>query len=202
MKTPIEYTKKLKNGIITGEIVDHVLYSYNKRAKNYRDNRDNVSYLLRNGYIADDKYGNYQRYDEIMREYYRKKAEVIKLYGKEPSLIHKLTLKRRKRIYDYEDEFYSLNQSNIIYRGEYYDRDESDYVCFADVMIDEIAYYLLYEFPTHSYHQPISEMELTEYKGLEIIQLDELTTSGEDIVNLLSVKFCDKVLSALRERAR
>ena len=37
MKTPKEYTKNLKNGIITEDMIVDCLYSVNKRAKNYRD---------------------------------------------------------------------------------------------------------------------------------------------------------------------
>lgn len=37
MKTPLEYTKNLKNKIITKQMLLDCLYSSNKRAKNYRD---------------------------------------------------------------------------------------------------------------------------------------------------------------------
>lgn len=49
MKTPEEYTKNLKKGIITDEMLNQCLYSVNKRAKNYRDRKK--------GY-----YGDYQYY--------------------------------------------------------------------------------------------------------------------------------------------
>lgn len=37
MRTPYEYTKNLKNGIITRDMLLDCLYSVNKRAKNFRD---------------------------------------------------------------------------------------------------------------------------------------------------------------------
>lgn len=37
MKTPKVYSENLKQGIITPSMLEEVLYSYNKRAKNYRD---------------------------------------------------------------------------------------------------------------------------------------------------------------------
>lgn len=38
MKTPKEFTKNLKNGLVTTEMLGAAIYSFNKRAKNWRDN--------------------------------------------------------------------------------------------------------------------------------------------------------------------
>ena len=38
MKTSKEFNKNLKNGIVTTEMLGAAIYSFNKRAKNYRDN--------------------------------------------------------------------------------------------------------------------------------------------------------------------
>lgn len=39
MRTPPEYTKNIKNRIITEDMLIAALYSVNKRAKNYRDKK-------------------------------------------------------------------------------------------------------------------------------------------------------------------
>lgn len=39
MKTPAEFTKNLKEKVITEEMLEKALFSVNKRAKNYRDKK-------------------------------------------------------------------------------------------------------------------------------------------------------------------
>lgn len=46
MKTPIKYTKMVNNGYITKNVLGEVLYSINKRAKNYRDMKKSINFQI------------------------------------------------------------------------------------------------------------------------------------------------------------
>lgn len=101
MKTPTQYVKMLNNNVITNDIVGQVLYSYNKRAKNYRDKKRQYK-------NTKDHYGNYEKNEYKEKEFYKKKEDILKLYN--PIEIHKnvKTIIKRKRIYDYE--YHKYNQ--------------------------------------------------------------------------------------------
>lgn len=43
MRTPAAWTKNIRNGIITDEMLEAALFSVNKRAKNYRDKKREYS---------------------------------------------------------------------------------------------------------------------------------------------------------------
>lgn len=63
MKTPPQYTKNLKNKIITEEMLINCLYSSNKRAKNYRDKISEYRNYFRSNRFAYDKYGNIEKFN-------------------------------------------------------------------------------------------------------------------------------------------
>ena len=75
--------------------------------------------------------------------------------------------------------------------SEYYDREINEMVSFIIVQSSFTEYYLYYEFPNFSFHQPIDSPD--DYKGLEVIELSSLVTKGENINALLSCQFCNKV---------
>jgi hypothetical protein len=77
MKTSTEYTKNLKNKIITSDMLYDSIFSLNKRAKNNRDMKNQYSW---------SRY--YWSYVTKMNEYYRQKDFLIKKFLK-PKLIHK-----------------------------------------------------------------------------------------------------------------
>ena len=58
MKTPLEYTKNLKNHIITPQMLLDCLYSSNKRAKNWRDKEQEYREFYRSSRYSYDKYDN------------------------------------------------------------------------------------------------------------------------------------------------
>ena len=90
MKTPKEYTRNLKNGIITEDMIVDCLYSVNKRAKNYRDK----AYQYRYSYY----HGDSQR--EEMERYYGYKEQLLSYFT--PKCIHQQYVGRgRERVYDY-----------------------------------------------------------------------------------------------------
>lgn len=139
---------------------------------------------------------------------YEKKSEILSFCQSKLVAVHKLLRKRRFRIEDTDEEFDNYTKdinlykqgkkSNVVYMNEYY--DEGERITFIDVIIDDPEYYLYYEFPNHSYHHPIDIDELEQYDNLEIIDINELTTYGKDINDLLSLQFCDKVLNLLRDK--
>jgi len=77
MKINKEYSKNLKNKIITSDMLYDSIFSLNKRAKNCRDKKNQYSWT---------KY--YYGYFEKMNEYYNQKDFLIKKFLK-PKLIHK-----------------------------------------------------------------------------------------------------------------
>lgn len=187
MKTPKEYTSMINNNEITEDIIGEVLFSYNKRAKNYRDQKNKY----RGKY---DNYDNYEKNLEKEKEYYKKKENILKLF--QPLEIHldEKKFNKRVRYYDYEEEFYQ-NKDNTLVRS-YYDRDTKEVVEFIDI-IKECStklYFLYYKVGEFDFHQPINDPE--EY-NLNIRDLKDFTTTGKDINDLLSVQFCDKVYNKI-----
>lgn len=90
MRTPKSYIDNLENGIVTEQMLCDVLYSYNKRAKNWRDKKRQYkeSYST-NSYIwFNDALENEQKY-------YGYKSEILGLL--EPDCIHEEVLEN-----DYE----------------------------------------------------------------------------------------------------
>lgn len=205
MKTPPKYTENLKNGIVTDEMLEDVLYSYNKRAKNYRDKEFNYRHNYYN-----DIYNNADKAKEMKELLYDKKSKILLHCTSHLAAVHCLTQFRRKRIYDYDDDysFYrnEINlhrrgeQTSIIREGSYFDKSDLCEVHFIDVRKKEITYFLFYEFPNYSFHSPIIKRNLIEYDNLEHIELDKLETKGKDINDLLSLQFCDKVLEFITKK--
>jgi len=122
MKTPKEYTKNLKNHIITEDMIADCLYSVNKRAKNFRDKAQEY----RNSY-----YHGISQQDD-MRRYYSYKEQLLSFF--EPKCIHKQFVGySRIRVYDYEDDYYNQNNRNIVWENCYYDHEEDREVWFYDL---------------------------------------------------------------------
>lgn len=203
MKTPKKYNDMLKNGEITTNVLGEVIFSFNKRAKNYRDQErkyrhENFMKHLRNRYYY-DKYDNDIKNREKKEEMYKKK-EILLDYLK-PSCIHIETKEqtRKNRYYDYEDKYHDIienkNKYKIVKQGEYVDFDLKAMVNFVDVLeTKEIKlYYLFYEVAGFKFHRPI-EAEQVEKYNLELKNIDELTTTGKEITELLSLQFCNKVV--------
>lgn len=90
MRTPKKYTENLEKGVITEQMLCDVLYSYNKRAKNWRDKkREYKKSYSSNSYVwVNDARENEQKY-------YGYKTEILNLL--EPECIHEEILEN-----DYE----------------------------------------------------------------------------------------------------
>ena len=212
MRTPKEYKDNLNNGIVTVPMLEDVLFSYNKRAKNWRDKAREYRQKSRDNYFGYDKYGNEEKAKEKMMQLYEKKSDILSLCSDQLTAIHKIAHSRRERIEDTEDEFDKYTESiekykrgeksDVIYMNVYYDRSIDDYVTYINIIVEESEYYLYYEFDKHSFHSPIDEDCLSIYSGVEVVELDELNTYGEDINELLPLPFCDEVWGFLTNKSK
>lgn len=188
MRTPAKYNTLIKNGKITSQILGEVLYSINKRAKNWRDKKKEYKSLRY------DRYDNYEKALEQEQNYYRMKENILKKL--EPIAIHKeiIVSEYIRKVYDYDIDYCDINDSEVISESEYFDREIGDYIQFKKVRekSEKELYYLFYEVSEYSFHQPINKSDIDKY-NLEIIELDNLITYGKDINDLLSTQFCQKV---------
>ena len=175
MRTPSEYTRYLKNNILTIQMLEDCAYSSNKRAKNARDNQAYYRNLRIENRFFRDKYGN-EDAARLKKEEYKK-----------------------ERVNEFDAE-YDMYDNNYLREGRYYDRKLEDYVYFRDVEcknMPEYRYYLFYDFGSkHTFHTPIYEWELKNY-NLEIKEIDTLVTEGEDISELISNQFVCKVIKLI-----
>lgn len=65
----------------------------------------------------------------------------------------------------------------------------------------ELNKHIAFEYPKHSFHNPIEKEDLEKYNNLNICVIEKLETYGEDINELLSLQFCDKVYNFLKNVA-
>lgn len=108
MKTPREYTDSLKNGIITDEMIDSALWSVNKRAKNWRDNKRKSE-----GYYATQ---NYNSAFDKEKEMYSRKEKLLSLL--KPVCIHKeFAGFKRTRMYDYQEDYKNQFLHHAVHGG-------------------------------------------------------------------------------------
>ena len=81
MKTPKKYSDLVNQNKITEEILGEVIYSINKRAKNWRNQkRKYKNYLL-------DQYDSYDNAVDNEKKYYKMKSDMLEKF--EPIKIHK-----------------------------------------------------------------------------------------------------------------
>ena len=122
MRTPIDYSRNLKSGIVTKDMLALCLYSVNKRAKNARDNEKK--------YRGTDYH---DKYKESMVSYYGIKDSLLVYAQEYVSCIHKVKRSASRKVYDYDEEYHKLDKKDIIRRGEFFDREELCYTKFAVV---------------------------------------------------------------------
>jgi hypothetical protein len=117
-----------------------------------------------------------------------------------PDCIHVEEQQRREKIYRYDERYETYDKLYpVLYRKtDYWELDDrDDGICYYDVMAPEDQYYLFYSLGTHSFHSPIDKFKLKKYPDLEQIRIEGLITHGEDISELVSVQFVDKVLDLI-----
>lgn len=198
MKTPKEFSENLKNGLITESMLQDALYSVNKRAKNWRDQKRKYA---KANYYSSDIY--YKKAEEEEKKMYEKKEIFLKLL--KPTCIHReFQDYERTRIYDYEKRYNkeylpALFNGEIAWENCYMNWDTYEEVWFFD-KVDKTKpkyrYYLYYEFGSHTYHTPITEEEAKK-STYPIVDIEPLETNGEDIDDLLSMQFVNKMVEAI-----
>lgn len=198
VETPEEWTKSIESGIITDEILDAVLYSVNKRAKNWRDKKLEYKEQVRTGHSWRYGYNNAEKAEQEEKRMYQYKEQFLSLLF--PICVHReFSRYRRKRVHSYE-ECFSRELLKHVFLGDiawwntYLDYMTSKEVFFFDYETDEpeFRYYLFYAVGAHTYHTPITEEQAKE-SGLPIHNIGILETKGYDVRNLVSMQFVRKV---------
>jgi len=193
--TPRQYAENLENNIVTMEMLEDCIFSCNKRAKNYRDKAYN--------YRSNDGY-KYKDYNKGLVLLYRKKDQYYRMKEKllsfiKPKCIHVESKRQNQhiRFYEHEPEYGTFGGNRVV-PGCYWDYDKQNYVEYQDIYVEsEIQlYYLYYETPNKSFHTPIYDIK--KYPNLEVVQIDNLDTHGEDTHKLVSVQFCNTILNILQ----
>lgn len=193
MRTPATYSRMLNKGFITKDVLGEVLYSINKRAKNYRD----VKRKYMN--FKNDRYNNFEKSEEQEELFYSMKDNILK--NMLPIEIHKDTKikKYTTKVYDYEEEYYTIKDEDIIRENSYYDRELDCEVEFKVVAIQEEIelYFKYYKIGKYDFHIPIEKKNIDP--SLPLKELSNFETYGKDINELLSVPFCKKVYGMLQD---
>lgn len=145
-----------------------------------------------------------ERYSRLKEQYYSIKEELLSFV--KPTCIHKeFKYYDKIRIYDYEKRYEkNRNSEEVVWENCYWDYERDREVWFIDIINKKAPvyfYYLFYDFKERSFHTPILNFNKNEYKDLEIVEIDELVTFGEDICELYSVSFVKKILNALKSGA-
>lgn len=198
MRTTKEISNNIKNGIITEEMLDLALWSVNKRAKNYRDKqREYVQYNW--GKYRDYNVSQAKANKNVMHSY---KETLLTLIS--PSVIHKEPVYDKVRVFDYQSKYNKLRKkhsSDIVWENCYYDRDFGCEVYFFDFFnkekIIDYHYYLFYEMPTHTYHNPINKEQISSY-DLKVKEIDQLETEGNEINDLMSLQTVKKIVELVK----
>lgn len=110
-----------------------------------------------------------------------------------PVCIHCENQIRKKRIYENDYEKYI---DKGYWENSFWDNDEGREVDFVDAPIDTVKkYYLFYKTKNHSFHIPIDNIDGL---GLDVIEIDNIVTYGEDISELISTQFCNKLIDLVK----
>lgn len=192
MKTPVKYSNLAKNNELNNEIIGHVAFSINKRAKNYRDKRNEYRYSnYRHAYSC------MQSYEEKMNEAYTMKANILSLF--KPIEVHQATFKSEfyKIVYSDQPEYSQIRPHQVRSAG----RSLTTGNKYKEILIEKsrIQYFLYYEIDNFKFHQPIDEIELENYTDLSVKTLeDNFKVDGKKGTELLSAQFCKKVYQLIQ----
>lgn len=197
MKTSREITNNIKKGIITKSMLDSALFSVNKRAKNYRD-KERI-------YRKARCYRYQESHTEIAcnskNQMYAYKELFLSILN--PICIHKEKGFKRTRVYSYEKDFSKRrkkHESEIVWTNSYYDYNSDTEVFFFDYLEPDFRYYLFYEMPSHTYHSPIEKEDIQNYPELKVEEIDELSTKGEEINDLMSLQTVKKIANLIESK--
>lgn len=192
MKTPTKYSKLVKKNELDKELIGHVAFSINKRAKNYRDKRNEYRYSnYRHAYSC------MQSYEEKMNEAYTMKTNILSLF--KPIEVHQATFKNEfyKIVYSDQPEYSQIKPHQVRSTG----RSLTTGNKYKEILIEKsrIQYFLHYEINNFKFHQPIDEIELENYADLSVkILEDNFKVDRKKGTELLSAQFCKKVYQLLQ----
>lgn len=218
MRTPQEFTDALNSHKITLDMIEACAVSTNVRAKIARD---------KERYYRDrtDWYNNEEEYREKKAQFYELKKTLLSIV--DPLCIHREHKYRKDRRYEFEFEnrnqfivamneakekgrFVREGRSLDFSRAErYIPEDEIEYAIeIGEVdedlyFVEEIpdySYYLFWEVGTHSFHEPINELEVQRFSNLNIIDIGQIHTAIPDITDLVSLQFVKKVVNLIKTK--
>lgn len=202
MQTPKEFKKNLEKRKVTLIMILMALFSLNKRAKNYRENRDYERDKKKFNRYYFDKYHNEELYEAKMRAFYGMKEFLLSFFS--PTCIHRVFHGYKTIKYtEYDSEFRKLYENGDLYNvSTFVDRDNDDllvtYGYYDDKTQPRYGYFLFYEIEEYSFHSPIKNDCLNNY-DLPIYDISELNTYGHDINDLLSIPFTKKIVNGLKD---
>lgn len=100
MRTPKQYVENLEKGIVTTNMLCDVLFSYNKRAKNWRDKKRQYKHSY-----STNSYAWFNNALQQEQKYYGYKAQILELL--EPECIHEEII---------ENDYETIMQYYLLYR--------------------------------------------------------------------------------------
>ena len=181
-------------------MLDLALFSLNKRAKNYRDQKRKAKKSL---YAQAQLFGfdNPEKPEEAERmekEFYAKKERLLQIV--KPVCVHQeLAGYKKDYVYDkdgidYADVFIdSIFHNRVLDRG-ICRKEGKDIRFFVRKGEPYYRYYFFRCIGTHTYHSPINK-ETVLSSGLPIHIINEIKTEGERNENLIPEDFVDQMLA-------
>ena len=187
MKTPKEWRDLVAKKQVTELMIGQVLFSINKRAKNYREQKR--KYQNSQAYFATSYLANYE---EKKATLYQMKKEILAVFS--PTAIHTTLYTHDfiQKVYQDEVAYQALRPKDVLYTGF----SQTTGLPFKAILITRSrkVFFLLYEIAGYSFHQPIEKEELAAFPFLKQYALTEnFQVAGQDPATLLSLQFCRKV---------
>ena len=161
MKISNELKKHLANGEVTTEMLGMAAFSYNKRAKNMRDNeREWRSYYRENRYFQDN-YNTIDKYTDKKNEYYSKKDECLSFF--KPTALHVVIR---------EKTFWKWGEERTTIFKEYYSLYNIGSYRFHHPITEE-------EFSKMKETLPVDEIDYFETEGEDVENLMSVQTADK-----------------------
>lgn len=200
METPEVFDELLSKGIITEDMLGAALFSLNKRAKNYRNQKrkGKKSIYAQAKLFGFDNPDDPDEAKKMEKEMYRKKELLLRIV--EPVCIHKeLAGYKKEYIYDKDRDDYADIFIDSIFHNRVLDRgicrkEGQDIRFFVRRGEPYYRYYFFRCVGDHTYHTP-TDQETALNSGLPIHMINEIKTEGEKEEKLISEEFVDKIIT-------
>lgn len=174
-----------ENKYIDYKLYEKCLYSLNKYAKNCRLELSYKKQL--------DKEIEY-------RDYYNKKEFLLSLIT--PVCIHITPVKVEEYIkendYIYFDKKFQREErkGRLLKYGK--NKNEERWFKFLKTIPNKFNYFLFYKTDNYSFHTPIKESELSKYKDLEIVNIDNIITFEDSSEKLLTINEINDIINKIK----